>query len=98
MKRNISIAALSLLLLAASLPAVAQRPEITISVNEAFMDSTLDAVFSGGKTLDFPLAANLLPSDKVVAKASGPTESIAEEPCGTISKAEVRVGWSEDGS
>lgn len=36
----------------------AQRPEVSISLNEAFFDSLLDAVFQNAPPIEFPIAAN----------------------------------------
>ena len=38
--------------------AAAQRPEVTISLNEAFFDSLLDAVYQNSPPLEFSMAAN----------------------------------------
>ncbi len=38
--------------------AQAQRPEITISLNEAFFDSLLDAVFQNAPPIEFSIASN----------------------------------------
>lgn len=38
----------------------AQRPEVTISLNEAFLDSLLDAVFQNSPPIEFSIASNRL--------------------------------------
>ncbi len=48
---------LGLLLLSASF-AGAQRPEVTISLNEAFFDSLLDAIYQNASPIEFSIASN----------------------------------------
>ncbi|MEK7855254.1 MAG: hypothetical protein AAB288_04120, partial [Acidobacteriota bacterium] len=38
--------------------ASAQKPEVTISLNETFFDSLLDAVFQNAAPIEFSFAAN----------------------------------------
>lgn len=44
--------------------AFAQKAEVTISLNEAFFDAALDALFTGGAPLEFSIAENGRPSTK----------------------------------
>lgn len=55
MKNLLSMLTLTCLL---SISAVAQRPELTFSLNEAFVDSLLDSVFQNAPPPEFSIAAN----------------------------------------
>lgn len=54
MRKLITI--LGLILLGSAI-AAAQRPEVTISLNEAFFDSLFDAVFENSPPIEFPIAS-----------------------------------------
>jgi hypothetical protein len=56
MKHSLLTFVFTLLLLPAAVPG--QRPEVTISLNEAFFDSLLDAVYQNAPPIEFPIAAN----------------------------------------
>lgn len=56
MLKDISTVFFALLILASA--TFAQRPEVTISLNEAFFDSLLDAVFQNAPPIEFSIAAN----------------------------------------
>lgn len=70
MTLRISLAICALVFLTASI-VPAQRPEVTISLNEAFFDSLLDAVFQNSSPFEFPIAANAHESRPDVAQRSG---------------------------
>src|SRR5215203_5880158 len=54
--KYLRLPALSILLLLFSLTASAQKAEISISLNEAFFDAALAAVFQSGAPLEFSIA------------------------------------------
>lgn len=48
----------------------AQRPEVTISLNEPFFDSLLDSVFQNGSPIEFPIAEMGKNKDKDLSAAA----------------------------
>lgn len=72
MRKLITI--LGLILLGSAITA-AQRPEVTISLNESFFDSLFDAVFENSPPIEFPIAAVDLKHKEADAlnQASGPS-------------------------
>ncbi|HMQ03379.1 MAG TPA: hypothetical protein PKD26_05645 [Pyrinomonadaceae bacterium] len=52
-----------------SITSTGQRPEVTITLNEAFFDSLLDSVFQNTPPIEFSIAANIHPitDDSLVA-------------------------------
>ncbi len=70
MTLRISLAICALVFLTASI-VPAQRPEVTISLNEAFFDSLLDAVFQNSSPFEFPIASNQPGKRPDVAQRSG---------------------------
>lgn len=72
MRKLITI--LGLILLGSAI-AAAQRPEVTISLNESFFDSLFDAVFENSPPIEFPIAAVDLKHKEAdeLNQASGPS-------------------------
>ncbi len=60
-----------LILLFAGVAVPAQRPEITISLNEAFFDSLLDAVYQNSTPIEFSIASNEGSGGESLPRAAG---------------------------
>lgn len=63
-----------------SSPGIAQRPELSISLNEAFFDSLLDAVFQNAGPIEFAIAENRDPRS-VKSPAGNAFTSRSGAPC-----------------
>ncbi|MFN6964098.1 MAG: hypothetical protein ACK4S4_10075 [Pyrinomonadaceae bacterium] len=75
-------AILATLLIGLAAPALAQRPQVTVTLNESFFDALLDAIFRDSAPPEFSIAGSEVPAASEPA-ASGPNfePSIAPPAC-----------------
>ena len=83
----------AIILLTLFIPAFAQKAEVTISLNEAFFDAALEALFTNGAPLEFSIAKNESDRDLELSPVYLKTSSFA--PSATLRFGDPNPGCPE---